>query len=110
MYWHPTLTNRPYTFFPDPTLFLSGLPIGLWLLTSADERLVKSTLAVVIIGFALYSLFGRTIRLESESKIGLFLCGLLSGVFGGAYGLNGPPLVVYGVGGDRKSTRMNSSH
>src|SRR3546814_2504763 len=63
-----------------------GLPIGLWLLTSADERLVKSTLAVVIIGFALYSLFGRTIRLESESKIGLFLCGFLSGVFGGADG------------------------
>lgn len=74
-----------------------GIPLGLWLLTNADERLVKSTLAVIIIGFALYSLFGRTIKLESESKIGLFLCGLLSGILGGAYGLNGPPLVVYGA-------------
>lgn len=74
-----------------------GIPLGLWLLTSADERLVKSSLAFVIIGFALYSIFGRTIKLESESRIGLFLCGLLSGIFGGAYGLNGPPLVVYGA-------------
>lgn len=74
-----------------------GIPVGLWLLTSADERLVKSSLAFVIIGFAMYSVFGRSIKLESESRIGLFFCGLLSGVFGGAYGLNGPPLVVYGA-------------
>lgn len=26
----------------------------------------------------------------------LFICGFLSGVFGGAYGLNGSPLVIYG--------------
>lgn len=73
-----------------------GIPLGLWLLTSADERWVKAILAVIIIGFALYSLFGRAITLRSDSKAGLFLCGLLAGVFGGAYGLNGPPLVVYG--------------
>jgi len=74
-----------------------GIPLGIWLLTGADERLVKSTLAVIIIAFALYSIFGRTIRLDTDSRIGLFLCGLLSGVFGGAYGLNGPPLVMYGA-------------
>src|SRR3546814_1460370 len=58
--------------------------------------MVKACLAVVIIGFSLYSLFGRSIVLESESWAGLFLCGLFAGIFGGAYGLNGPPLVVYG--------------
>lgn len=74
-----------------------GIPLGLWLLTSADEQWVKASLAAVIIGFSVYSLFGRTITLETDSKFGLFLCGLLAGVFGGAYGLNGPPLVVYGA-------------
>jgi uncharacterized protein len=74
-----------------------GIPLGLWLLTNADEQWVKASLAAVIIGFSLYSLFGQTITLETDSKFGLFLCGLLAGVFGGAYGLNGPPLVVYGA-------------
>ncbi|WP_353125701.1 sulfite exporter TauE/SafE family protein [Parapedobacter pyrenivorans] len=74
-----------------------GIPVGLWLLTSVEEQWVKALLAVVIIGFSLYSLFGRGITLETDTKFGLFLCGLLAGVFGGAYGLNGPPLVVYGA-------------
>ena len=34
--------------------------------------------------------------LEKDNKFWLFICGFLSGVLGGAYGLNGPPLVVYG--------------
>lgn len=75
---------------------LLGIPLGLILLTTANEQMVKACLAVVIIGFSLYSLFGRSIVLESESWAGLFLCGLFAGIFGGAYGLNGPPLVVYG--------------
>ncbi|MGV3762137.1 TSUP family transporter, partial [Parapedobacter sp.] len=74
-----------------------GLPLGLWLLMSADERWVKASLAVLLILFAMYSLFGRPFTLSSDSKLGLFVCGLLSGVLGGAYGLNGPPLVVYGA-------------
>jgi uncharacterized membrane protein YfcA len=43
-----------------------------------------------------YSLFGKKRSLKEDNKLWLFLCGFLSGVFGGAYGLNGPPLVVYG--------------
>src|SRR3546814_294018 len=69
---------------------LLGIPLGLILLTTANEQMVKACLAVVIIGFSLYSLFGRSIVLESESWAGLFLCGLFAGIFGGAYGLNGP--------------------
>lgn len=74
-----------------------GIPVGLWLLANGDERWVKASLAVVLIIFSLYSIFGRSITLHSDNKLGLFLCGLLSGVLGGAYGLNGPPLVAYGA-------------
>jgi len=73
-----------------------GIPFGLSLLVSADEQLVKICLATVIIGFSLYSLCGRSIKLESESWVGLFMCGFIAGILGGAYGLNGPPLVMYG--------------
>lgn len=78
-----------------------GIPLGLWLLTTANEQLVKSALAVIIICFSIYLIVTqttrKTIKLEKGNKTGLFLCGLLAGVFGGAYGLNGPPLVVYGA-------------
>lgn len=75
---------------------LLGIPLGLVLLTSANEQLVKAFLAIVIIAFSIYSLFGRSIVLKSENWYWLFICGFLAGIFGGAYGLNGPPLVMYG--------------
>lgn len=40
---------------------------------------------------------GKPATIKNEkSKRWLAACGFLSGVLGGAYGLNGPPLVVYG--------------
>jgi len=38
-------------------------------------------------------------------KCALFVCGFTSGILGGAYGLNGPPLVVYG-----NMRRWNAQH
>lgn len=77
---------------------LLGIPLGLALLKTADDRLMKGVLAVVVAGFALYSLFGtRRLELSSDRRAWLFGCGFLGGVLGGAYGMNGPPLVVYGA-------------
>lgn len=93
------------------TLF--GIPLGLLLLMSSHQRLVKGTLAVIIIAFAVYALFdqgvfdegmfsrrttGRApLELKQDHRGWLLLCGFLAGVLGGAYGMNGPPLVVYGA-------------
>jgi uncharacterized membrane protein YfcA len=58
---------------------------------------VKTGLGLLIIAYAVYALFGaNSFRLKKESKPWLLICGFLSGVLGGAYGVNGPPLVVYG--------------
>lgn len=78
------------------TLF--GIPLGLMLLMSPDQEMVKLTLALVIICFAVYSL-GRTHlpELKNDSKPWLLFCGFVAGVLGGAYGMNGPPLAVYGT-------------
>lgn len=74
-----------------------GLPLGILILTYANETIVKTGLGILIILYSLYSLyFTKNKALEEDNKFWLFVCGFLSGVFGGAYGLNGPPLVVYG--------------
>jgi len=75
------------------TLF--GIPLGLLLLKTVPESVVKSILGVFIIAFALYSLTGRKPEIHNDRLAPLF--GFIAGILGGAYGMNGPPLVVYGV-------------
>ncbi len=74
-----------------------GIPFGLLLLLYANETWVKAFLGILIIVYSLYALFNKkqTALKTNHNKL-LFLCGFLSGLLGGAYGLNGPPLVVYG--------------
>ena len=76
---------------------IMGIPLGLLILIYGNEQYIKFGLGLLIILYSLYSLFGKgVIKLESDSKGWLFFCGFLSGIFGGAYGINGPPLVLYG--------------
>jgi uncharacterized protein len=75
-----------------PTLF--GIPLGLLILTEVSPPVVKVAMAVLIIGFSCYCLFGRRKpRLPDDRLAAVF--GFGAGVLGGAYGMNGPPLVVY---------------
>ena len=77
---------------------LLGIPLGLLLLTSSHQRVVKGALGVILIAFSVYSLIGRTaLELKRDSRGWLLACGFCAGVLGGAYGMNGPPLVIYGV-------------
>jgi uncharacterized membrane protein YfcA len=78
------------------TLF--GIPLGLLLLTEGNQQLVKGGLAIIIISFSAYALIGRRPpELHSDNRFWLLLCGFLAGVLGGAYGMNGPPLAIYGA-------------
>ncbi|MFY9845756.1 MAG: sulfite exporter TauE/SafE family protein [Terriglobales bacterium] len=81
---------------------LFGIPLGLLLLTSSHQRIVKAALAVIIILFAIYSLIGSLIgraplELSRDNRAWLMACGFFAGILGGAYGMNGPPLVIYGA-------------
>src|ERR1700761_5853392 len=77
---------------------LAGIPLGICLLKFGHQGLIKAILACVILLFAGYSLLGRRpVHLEHDSHPWMFGCGFLAGVLGGAYGMNGPPLVVYGA-------------
>lgn len=76
------------------TLF--GIPLGLLALTSVPEKIVKAVLAVIIIAFSTYCLASRR-KIELKDDRLAWLFGFVAGVLGGAYGMNGPPLVVYGT-------------
>lgn len=77
------------------TLF--GIPLGLLLLTSSHQQTAKLALAVLLMAFSAYSLFGpNRLELKTDNLAWLFGCGFFAGLFGGAFGMNGPPLAIYG--------------
>lgn len=74
---------------------MAGIPLGLLLLRTGAEPVVKGLLATVIIGFSAYSLRGGRHRELKDDRFA-WVFGFSAGVLGGAYGMNGPPLAVYG--------------
>lgn len=74
-----------------------GIPLGLAVLVCADPYVVKLGLGGLVVAYSGYALVTRrTLHLAHDRRLWLFACGFVSGVLGGAYGLNGPPLVIYG--------------
>lgn len=75
---------------------LVGTPLGLLLLTRVDGVIVKLCLGLLIAAFSAYSLLRhRQVTLADDRLAWTF--GFAAGVLGGAYGMNGPPLVMYGA-------------
>ncbi len=77
------------------TLF--GIPLGLLLLTRLPERSVDAMLGVVVIAFSVHAMASRReYEIEGRPDCAGF-SGFTAGVLGGAYGMNGPPLAIYGA-------------
>jgi uncharacterized protein len=76
---------------------LPGLPVGLLLLAAGHQVWLKAALGALLLLFSLFSLSGRVpVHLHSDARGWLIACGFCAGVLGGAYGMNGPALVIYG--------------
>ncbi|WP_322998296.1 sulfite exporter TauE/SafE family protein [Castellaniella sp.] len=73
-----------------------GTPLGLWMLTAVDSAIVTTLLAGVIILFSGYCL-SRGVQAELKDDRYAWGFGFLAGALGGAYGMSGPPLVIYGA-------------
>jgi uncharacterized membrane protein YfcA len=71
-----------------------GIPLGVFLLSSLNEKIVLGILAIFMISFSLYSLFGTPEKIRLSKSWGYFF-GLIAGALGGAYGTTGPPVVLY---------------
>jgi uncharacterized protein len=86
-------------FFAAKRLLLAtvfGLPFGLLLLRYAPENLTKALLGIFLLLFSAFSIHKPDFfKLKNDRFIWLF--GFLAGVTGGSYGMNGPPLAIYGA-------------
>jgi uncharacterized protein len=72
-----------------------GIPIGLIFLKNADDRIIKLILALLIISFSTINLT-KPDFFELKSNKFVWIFGLFSGMLGGAYNTNGPPVIIYG--------------
>lgn len=75
---------------------LIGIPIGVFGLVFINGYIVKAILGVCIMLFACYFLFS-TGKVRLANGRGTMFFGFLAGALGGAYSMNGPPLVAYGA-------------
>lgn len=80
-------------------LFLGSLP-GVWLGSTVLFRLpeiwLRAALGAFIVGYVLWISFGK-LPPPTRPPASFWACltGFLSGAFGAAFGVNGPPVVVY---------------
>jgi uncharacterized membrane protein YfcA len=75
---------------------LLGIPIGVFLLHSAPERVVKCVLGLVLIIYGAYNLIAPKVPYLRHEKYA-FPFGFVAGILGGAYNTSGPPVVIYGT-------------
>ncbi|MCF6278025.1 MAG: sulfite exporter TauE/SafE family protein [Anaerolineales bacterium] len=71
-----------------------GVPLGIFLLSYVKEQVMLVALGFVLVGYAIYALVGFKLPALKE-KIWAYLAGFLSGLLGGAYNTNGPPIIIY---------------
>lgn len=88
------IERRSSAWLVASTLF--GLPVGLLVLTRVPETIMKLVLGAIIVAFSAYSLV-RAHRLRLDDDRFAWIFGFCAGVLGGSYGMNGPPLAIYGT-------------
>lgn len=71
-----------------------GIPTGALFLRDADPHLVKVILGIIILSFSLLSL-SEIIKPAGISMKWGYFSGILSGILGGAFNTNGPPVLIY---------------
>ncbi len=72
-----------------------GLPLGLFMLKNAPEKLVMDGLGILLVLFGLAYLALPSLP-QLRGRLYPYLFGFLAGVLGVAYNTNGPPIVLYG--------------
>ena len=71
-----------------------GIPAGVYFLSSLNPQMLKIFLGILIIIFVLMSLT-QFIKPRGINKKFGYLFGLASGILGGAFNTNGPPVLIY---------------
>jgi uncharacterized membrane protein YfcA len=73
---------------------LPGIPLGILLLTKAPADSIQRVLGLLLIAYAVYALIAPKL-IEVRHPAWAFPIGLVSGILGGAYNTNAPPVIIY---------------
>ncbi len=85
-----------------------GIPLGIFFLSQVDGRVLKIVLAITVIVFTGINLLPfKTLRVSNHNYA--FGFGFVSGIFGGAYNISGPPVVLYGTLSDWSPARFRAT-
>lgn len=71
-----------------------GIPIGAYFLRNANPILIEHLLGILIILFVILTHFNVIKKIGMNVNWG-YIFGLISGVIGGAFNTNGPPIIIY---------------
>lgn len=87
------------------------MPIGTWILVSADALLMRRVIAAVVVVFSLVLLLGWRYTGRQQLATGMGL-GAVSGTMLGATSLGGPPVILYLLAGPDpvETTRANLTY
>lgn len=72
---------------------LLGVPVGLLYLTRINENIINLVLGIFIIVFAIIRLTEYVPKAKTPAAV-TYLTGFVSGILGGAYNTNGPPVIM----------------
>lgn len=75
---------------------ICGVPIGIYFLQETFERPMTAILGLVVLLFGAYNLWTPS-KIVLNTDRWAFVFGFVSGILGGAYNTNGPPVVIYGT-------------
>lgn len=74
---------------------IAGIPFGILVLKFAPEKFVVQALGIFLLLFGLYRLTGAKLP-SLKNRNWAYPFGFIGGIFGSAYNINGPPVVIYG--------------
>ncbi len=74
---------------------LPGIIFGLLVLKNVSSSILQICLGLLVMGYALYSLFCKSKRLGKISSKWAYLAGFLTGGISSSLGAGGPPTIIY---------------
>jgi uncharacterized membrane protein YfcA len=81
--------------WPQVVAFLPGMIIGAFLFLHVEEAVLKQIVGIILILFAIWSLWNRKPPQPASSLLFAQGAGFLAGILGGAVYMPGPPIIVY---------------
>jgi uncharacterized protein len=85
-----------------------GIPLGIVFLSNFDGTIVKIVLAITVLAFTAINLI-TVKRIQIPHTNYAFGFGFVSGLFGGAYNMSGPPVVLYGSMADWRPSHFRTT-